>query len=782
MSLDELMNVKISVGARGDSRTTINSLVPIKVISSNELEVSGFITTGEAIQSLLPSFNYYRTSITDGTDHIAPATFNGMGTDQVLVLVNGKRWHHSALLHMNATVGRGSTSIDFDAIPLSAIGRIEILPDGASAQYGSDAIAGIINIVFKTGFKSGTETYISQTSEKDGIIKAYNFSLLFDSDDKFSMGILAEYTHRGATNRARSYARQQYFDGDPRNNDPEVLNRTKFRYGDAASHDFNLVYDCKYLLDEYTELYTYGLMSMRQGEAGGFFRRPKDDRNVRSIYPDGFLPLIAPDMVDNSIVAGINSKDIHGWTGDVAISFSSSRFDFNVKNSLNTSYGAQSQREFYCGSQKHNQLIFSADMFKSFDISIRNPLDVGLGAEYRREHYFILEGEKASYTNGNVPILDGPNQGDIAPVGTQVYPGYSPDDAVYARRTNLAAYVDIENSLSSRLRVGVAGRFEEYSDFGTTLNGKLSLHLQILKNLTVRATASTGFRAPSLAQSYFTTISSVFTAGAFYDVGTYGVYHPLAKSLGATLLKPEKSIHHSLGITYQLGSNLEIQADFYSIILNDKILITEDFVQDHTEFGPEIPVILESYGVAGARYFTNAVDTKTNGINCSVRYQWHINAGQSFLFNLMHHYNSTNIEGDVRTPDILKEYKTTTIGTNDITRITDVQPKSVSHFGISYLSSKFQLNIKLIRFGSFYGDVYSGNKRSYYQSKILTNITGKYKLNHSVYIQAGSNNVLNVYPDKRSGEGLLPSVLPYPQYSPFGFRGSMYYLKLGFIF
>ncbi len=779
LSLEELMNIKVNVGGRGEARTVMDSLVPVKVISGSDLLLSGELSTGEAIRSLLPSFNYYRTSVTDGTDHVAPSTLKGMGADQILLLLNGKRWHQSALLHLNGTIGRGTNSVDFDSIPLEAIERIEILPDDASAQYGSDAIAGIINIVLKRDFNSTISAYYRQSHENDGKLKATHVNLSAVGEEKYAIAIMAEYKNRGFTNRAGTDPRQQYFSDDPRNNDPAIKDRITHRFGEVQSDDFNLMLNGDWNIGDAIQLYTLASYSLRKGEAAGFFRRPLDRRNIIDVYPDGFLPLITPDVTNSAWLVGMKKDNIGGWRSDVSFSHAYHRFDFNVRNSLNTSFGTSSPKSFYSGSVIQMQTIFNADFFRSMDIGLYSKLDVGLGMEFRHEKYTQLAGEPASYENGGIPILAGPHKGEIAPVGAQVYPGYTPDNAVSANRTNFALYLDLESAISEYLRIGTAGRYERYSDFGNTYNGKISIRIKPIESFSIRTTAGTGFRAPSLSQSYFSATSSTFITERFYIVGTYSVNHPLSKALGATELKPEETVHFSIGSTFNLPSFV-CQFSYFVIDVKDRIVISDNITSDPEIFGDDIPEILDLHNSSGARFITNAIDTLTRGYDLSLQYQFRLNRSASMRIFLEHHHNRTKLNGEIRLPSVFENAENPLIGANEIYRITEMQPKDVTHLGFKFLSPRITAQLRLLRYGPHYGEASSSGSRYYYTGKTLTNLNVTMKLNRILTIRLGANNLFNVYPDLKSDldPGFLAAVFPYSSYSPFGFKGAIYYIKL----
>ncbi|MBL4861884.1 MAG: TonB-dependent receptor plug domain-containing protein [Crocinitomicaceae bacterium] len=470
LSLTELSQIRIDVGTRGQNRPIFDSPVPISVITANDIKKTGLTDLGLVLQRLLPFVNYPRPTINDGTDHTPPLFMRGMNPDQILVLVNGKRRHITSLVHTNI-VGRGSTSIDFNTIPVDAIERVEVLRDGASAQYGSDAIAGIINIVLKSDVENYLKTQYGQTIQNDGVVNQITTHFGTNIKEKGFFTLTSEFRKKGATNRSGIDVRQQYFDYQTAENAEFEANPFQtFRLGEAESDNFSLVLNAAVPVDTATRIYSFSTFNYRESEAGGFFRRPQDNRTVREVYPDGFLPLIKPVTLDGSFLLGLESK-INGWDVDVSSGYGINSFKFNVGNSINTSMGTESPTEFYAGTLIFSQLTSNVDLFRDLNIRLKNPLKIGLGAEFRVENFQIRKGEEAAYTDGGVAILDGPNAGDLAPVGAQVFPGFTPDNETNQFRNNKAVYIDLENSLFNNLLVGLAGRYEDYSDFGSSWNG-----------------------------------------------------------------------------------------------------------------------------------------------------------------------------------------------------------------------------------------------------------------------------------------------------------------------
>ena len=600
---------EITVGSRAPG-VEAQLAVPVDIITAAELESTGLSETAQIIQAVAPSFNFPRPTITDGTDTVRPATLRGLGPDQVLVLINGKRRHTSSLVHVNGSIGRGSTGVDLNAIPPSAIERVEILRDGAAAQYGSDAIAGVINIVLKQGAERSLSYKGGATSKGDGELNElggiYGFNLLGGG-----VTVSAEYRDRNRTNRAAP-------DPRPQGTDPGVPppDQPNHRWGDGDTNDTMVFANGEFPLNaaKNRSLYLFGGVSRRLGNSAGFYRLANDARNWKAIYPQGFLPLIEPDVVDGSVAGGVRGA-ARGWAYDASLEWGHNSFDFHVTNSLNASLGPSippNQTEFYAGSFVFNQWVANLDITRPFSVGSIKRLNVAFGTEWRRENYQILAGEQASYIDGGFPNQNG---GRAAP-GAQVFPGFRPSNEVDASRNSVAGYVDFEADLTHWLRVGVAGRAEHYSDFGNTSDGKLTLRLEPVPRVILRGALSTGFRAPSLQQSWFSAVSTNFlnVGGTLlpFEVGTFPVESPVAQVLGARPLAPETSVNVSGGFVLEPLDGMEVSIDLYRIDIDDRIVFSGNFT------GGRISQLLAPFGATGARFFTNAIDTRTDGLDGDV--------------------------------------------------------------------------------------------------------------------------------------------------------------------
>ena len=763
----------VVLGSRSAERTVTESPVPVDVLGVAEIEATGLTETAAILQRLAPSFNFPRPSITDGTDHVRPSTLRGLGPDQVLVLVNGKRRHTSALVNINGSIGRGSSGVDLNAIPASAIERIEVLRDGAAAQYGSDAIAGVINIVLKSDAERSVGAEYGLTTEGDGRVLQGDANYGRDFARGGSFHVTAEVRDRNRTNRSRPDTRQQYFDGDPRNADPALNGRINHRYGDAGTTDALLFGQLLRPVGG-VELYAFGGMGTRTGDAAGFFRRPLDDRTVRAIYPNGFLPRIQTDILDGSLAVGGRGRSA-GWNWDVSGLYGGNSLDYSVVNSANVSLGADSPTSFEAGSLTAGQGTVNVDLARPFELGLPAPLSVAVGAEYRFESYHIEEGEEASWVDGGVPILDGPNAGNIAPAGAQVFPGFRPADARYSTRSNIAGYVDLETNLLERLLVGAAGRVENYTDFGGTATGKLSARLELVRGLAVRGAAATGFRAPSLAQSYFSSTATNFINGQPFEIRTFPAGSAEGAVLGAEPLRAEESLNLSAGMTFEPTGSFSLTADFYHVEIDDRIVLSGNFL------GPEIRQLFIDRGfnnVAGGRYFTNAIDTRTEGVDVVLNYGVLLGAG-SLRFTGGYNWNKSRVLSVDPTPPELSDLQNILFDRVERGRIEVGQPRDNILLALNYGRGGLGVNVATHRFGRVTNVGTSTANDQTFDAKWITDLDLSWRL-LGAKLAIGATNIFDVYPDEQIPANNFNGILPYSSITPFGFNGAYYYTRLTF--
>jgi len=770
---------EVTVGSRAIG-TAAEKAVPVDVFTAEQIEsASGTTETNQIIQALTPSFNFPRPTITDGTDSVRPATLRNLGPDQLLVLINGKRRHTSALVNANNSVGRGSTGVDLNAIPAALIERIEILRDGAAAQYGSDAIAGVINIVLKSGVdpvtlaaKGGTTTH----SDGELLDASATWGTLLG---RGSLNLVAEYRDRKETNRAGPDPRDQIRPGDAGNN---AVPQPNHHWGDSDARDIMGFLNANIPINDSgtTSFYGFGGWSRRDGSHGGFYRLAMNDRNWPQIYPLGFLPIIEPKVVDYSATAGVRGV-MSGLFWDVSAQYGHNRFDFNITNTLNTSLGPTippNKTEFYSGSLEFNHFLTNLDLTREFSVGLAGPLNIAAGLEYRRENFQQIAGEPDSYRDGGFR-----NQFDRpAEHGAQVFPGFRPSNAADVDRDSYAAYLDFEADVLKSLRLGLAGRFEDYSDFGTTSDGKITLRFQPVRPLVFRAAASTGFRAPSLGQSHFSSVQTTFlpVAGVLtpFEVATFRVESPQARRLGSQSLKPEESVNLSTGIVWNPNPAFEISADFWRVDIDDRIVLSSNFT------GAAIQALLADFpGANGGRFFTNAIDTETEGVDLTARYNLDLRSAGRVLLTGAYSKADTEIVRVIPNPPQLAGIQIQVFD-RVVRRLTLCgQPEDNLRLGADWQKDRFGFLIRQSRYGRYCSFTNPASQDQEFSGEWVTDVELAYTYKPLTFA-VGAQNLFDNFPDRQtptSADG-FNGIFTYPRNTPFGMNGRFVYSRVSYSF
>jgi iron complex outermembrane recepter protein len=765
------------VGTRDAERTVVKSPVPVDVFSAVELKATGRTETAQMIQALAPSVNFPRSAIADGTDAVRPATLRGLGADQVLVLVNGKRRHTTALINVNGTVGRGQSAVDLNAIPASMIERVEILRDGAAAQYGSDAIAGVINIVLKSNAPTEVNLQSGLTSQGDGRVMqgSANAGIANSSGGFFHAGF--EVRDRQFTDRSLADPRVQYFAGDARE---ATANRINNRFGDGQTSDIVGMYSTGTSIGGGVDVYAFGGLSRRQATAPGFWRRPNDDRTIRSLYPNGFLPFINSTLWDASTAVGIKGVAA-GWKWDLSQTVGRNSHNFLISNTNNASFGNLSKTKFDAGTLIFSQATTNFDLFREVKAGTV-PVRLAAGAEWRKDQYQIEAGEAQSWQDGKVPVLDanGVPTTRTAAAGSQVFPGFRPTDETNVSRSNTSLYADVESDLTKLLLVGGAVRYENYTDFGSQVTGKATFRFAPIPEFAFRGGYSTGFRAPSLQQSWFTATSTNFINGVPFEIRTFPVSSRPATLLGAKKLTPEKSKNLSAGITLQPVRALSITADYYRIDIADRVVLSENLTQTAVR---DFLAANGEPGIGGGRFFTNAIDTRTSGVDVVANYGLNFNKKGILRLTVGGSFNETKITAQKQvTPPALTALNDALYSRVERGRVEKGQPRNNFVLSATHEVSKFTFTARTQRFGqvSGFGTVAANDQT--FGAKWISDASIALALRENVKFTFGADNLFDVYPDQNIPVNNNNGVFPYSGISPFGFNGRFAYARMNFRF
>lgn len=808
---------RISVlGSRVSTRTITDSAVPVDIITAEDLTKSGFTELGQSLQASAPSFNFMRTQVSDGSDLFRPATLRGLQPDQTLVLVNGKRRHNQAIFGLNGTVGAGAAGTDMNAIPLIALKDVQVLRDGAAAQYGSDAIAGVINLSLRDSTDK-TTGYIQagSTTEGDGDNYSFGLNTGFEIATDGFINLSLEYRDSDGTNRA-----QPDVGGSSTIAPGTISDTVRWGQGNAESEFTSFFYNGMIPVADY-ELYSFGGYSNRTALGNGFFRNfDEAEKNISQIYPDGFLPLIDNEAQDISFAVGLRGDINDDWQFDISSVYGKNRYDFDSKNSINASYAAEyvfnnpsaSDNDIaanagptsgYSGGFRFDQLTFNADISGSVDIGHSDDLYIAFGAEYREENYEIVAGELASYSCGasnsdsSFPSVMDPTV--FAGCGFQAYPGLRPDAAGKEDRNSYALYLDMETQITDSWLIGTAFRYEDFSDAGDDLVGKISTRYEVNDNFALRGAISTGFRAPSLQQSAYTAFTTNLGDGGVLEQSfTAKAGSPFPASLGVDNLELETSENISFGTVLDISDEVTLTIDAYSIKIKDRINLASFLKEDQLAFNPDAVDALNATGAVQANYFSNSVNSTTKGIDLIITYKTELydgNFGATFAGNI----NETEIDS-VNAPEGIPE----NIALDDLQRsfLTDGQPQERATFTVDYAKNDWSTLLRANYFGEtdviYFGNDHIGlpgflsptgsfKPTSTVEAAVLIDVNVNYQINDNFNVSFSVNNIFDVTPDELGKDEALDFItneaFQYPVRAlPYGFDGTTYSAKLNFSF
>ena len=805
-----LSPVDVTIGSRARHTAADELAVPVDVYTSEVMARQGTRETSQILQALSPSVNFPRQSVTDATDIVRPFTLRGLSPDHTLVLLNGVRRHQTAIVNTFAYgTGAGSSGVDLNAIPSSAIDRLEVLRDGASAQYGSDAIAGVVNLVVREGpftpfVNAEAGRYVSGDYDDDGTIVDVNGGVGFDVG-RGSLALFAEVLNRQPTNRA--WADPFDFSGnglaDSVDSEGNVVvkrnpvDQPNHHWGDGREKDVMTLANFRLPVNDArtSEVYAFGGYSSRQGTGNGYRRYGDSDRNWLTIYPLGFLPEFAPDVTDYSLAGGFRASP-GGWAIDLGGAYGHNDFEYNLENTLNVSLGPcldptapcapgddgilgneddpgiPNQTSFFAGQLSRDEFTANLTAAREINLGLARPVNLALGAAFRSEQFQIERGETASWIDGGHPNV----LGEDAPGGSQVFAGFSPDDEADESRTNVGIYADLEANLTEKLLANVAARFESYSDFGERVTGKLAVRYQPSERLTFRAAGSTGFRAPGLGQSHFSKVVTNVIGGVFEEVGVYPVGHPAAQLLGAVPLQEETAVNLSAGFAVTPRDNLTITADVFFITIDDRILLGATFDDDFTQ------ALLDANGfgdVTGVQYFTNGLDTETRGVDLTAT--WRLPAGPGLLdLTGVMNYTKNEIVRVDPLPDELAGSEETGL-LDEVTRVAieEERPDWRGTLSAWWAVNRFHLLGRMSYFGGFASSqpCFADGCREEYGSKTLFDAEVGYGFDQ-MNLSVGVRNLFDTYPDQPQLDfNNNFGVFPWAAASPFGYNGRFAYVR-----
>ncbi len=783
--VDAQVEEVIVTGVRGRPRTVTDSPTPIDVLSSADLERSGRIGVFQALQTQIPSFNLPFRAGGGTSTVIATGGLRGLNPDQTLVLVNGKRRHKTSLINSVSSLFNGSVPADLDLIPAAGIGRIEVLRDGAAAQYGSDAIAGVINIILKQD-EGGQLSFTrgQNFNRSDGEFTQVTGSYGLRLGDRGFLNAFVQTKDQALSNRAvpvasniQIYPRLAGNVADPR--EATVDRLVTQNYGVLPSWGVNVGYDLRYDLSPGVQVYSFGTYGRRVSDLPFTFRAPNSVNALPQIYPEGFRPDLVIREHDYELAVGARGER-WGWKWDLSSNYGVNSAKENVSQSINASLGPTSPTAFYVGALESTEWINSLDVTRNFAIQRFGDLQVSAGLQHRRETYEISPGAPDSYAAGPYVIPAGqPFAGQRPATGAQAAPGFQPSDASDAARNNLSAYAEFGWTPTPKLFLDGAVRYEYFDDSaGDTVIGKVSGRYEFTRWFAVRGAASTGFRAPALAQSNYASSSSQFRLVGnvlnLLQIKTLPVGSPQAVALGAEPLTPETSENLSAGFSFTPVRALSVTVDAYRIDVDDRIAITS------TLTGGAVSNILIANGLSGdlsAQYYTNAIDTRTEGIDVVASYRMGLGDFGQVRWNLGYNTNTTRIRRIKANPPELTALGSGFVLFDRLSQgyLTRAFPRNKYALGGAWTWKALDVTLRATRYGGYIVQQNVAASDRKFGPKIVTDLEVAYRVLPKVTLAVGANNLFNIYP---SGNGIFNATIGSGQYagtSPFGFTGGSYY-------
>jgi len=783
---DAALDTVIVTGSRGSEvRTVTSSPAPIDVIDSKQLEQTGESSLRGALQKTLPSFSQ-RPSGSSNDSIARPYSLRGLNGSNVLVLVNGKRRHNSAVINLDSTAAYGTNPVDLDMIPISAIDHVEVLRDGASAQYGSDAIAGVINIILKQRDNGGSAStqYGQYYEDGDGgnLRQTLNQGLALGDNGGFFNYALDAKSVQTAT-RSRAATGNLYFAGDPRN---DTADREVQKNGLPKIKAINLSYNAELPVSDALTLYSFSTFSKRDARGGQNYRRPNSTNIIPEIYPDGTAPFYTLEETDYQAAAG-GKGEFAEWHWDLSSTFGRDKGQAGADETLNASLGPTSPTRFDTYTNIFDQWTNNLDLTRAFEVGLAKPLQVSWGLEHRHERYKTESDDPLSYINGGYFYPSGPLAGQPAAVGAQGAITLTPEDEGQLSRNSYASYLDLGLNPTEKLWLGVAARFEKYDDSsGNTRSGKFSARYDFTPTFALRGTLSNGFRAPSLSQSVYAQTANQYTTvdgvAQFVEAKTVRVDSPLAKALGAEDLSPEKSRNISIGLTWQPLPQVSVTLDAYQIEIRDRIALT-GFLYGN---GVDQQLVANGYKPGyRVKYFTNAADTTTRGVDLVADYRVDYGRFGRVKYGLGVNYNKTIIDDIKQTPASLRAAGNNLELFDRVAQgyLTVANPKTKLMLSANWQIERFTINAGLTRYDKVIARDANPDYDVTYGAKWLTDLEVAYALTDHFDVAVGANNLFDVRADNNGYPAGDTNGFPkFGAISPFDPYGGFWYTRIAYNF
>jgi iron complex outermembrane recepter protein len=813
-SAQTLDNIVV-IGSRSNTaRTDVERPVPVDIMTAKELQSTGQVEIGQQLQFMSPSFNASKNGINGVAGYADPAAMKGLAPDQMVVLIDGHRRHQFAAIQNNVTVGKGTVITDLNAIPSLATERLEILRDGAAAQYGSDAIAGIVNLVLKKSVRTGTaQLQYGSTSKGDGAGYTFGMNYGFALGKKGFLNVTGSYQDVNATDRGDVYNPEPIPGGayagiyaaasatataaakaTAKANDIALLKSRGYwgdgtygsfkpaLYGSNAMKSGQVFYNAGFDLGKNWELYSFGGYSHKEVAAGAFLRTAIASAATTNtdIWPDGYVPKLPGVVGDISGFVGLRRKVAAGWNMDFSTGYGSSYLDQSATNSANASLGAASPKDFYAGRTFASQNLTEASLSKNLlNFAGTKSFSVAFGGQYRVDNFALTEGDAASYAIGPLTATKSKTPGSQGRVGIDIV------DRKSVSRSNVGMFVDVESDVTNALLVAAALRYENYSDFGSNISGKLAARLKLNDNFSIRGSINKGFRAPLLQQIANAASTSTVQSGVITATKQLSSDDPRLAQVGIEDPQSETSWNYNLGVTAKIGRDFLFTVDGYQVDIDNRIIITENLKVAN------IAALKKVFtGFNEITFFTNAVNTQTRGVDIVASYKKAINKRSKLTASLALTINDTRITKVKDTPAALQlDTKTAVVLIDTINRalIETSQPHTKVIFSLGYTIGKIGVNFR----STYFGEVSAWEKLTtpnpgtsnlhqlqVFAAKTLFDLSANYTPSKYITITVGGNNITDVYPDKvySNYASYTNGQVPYSRnVNQFGFNGAYYY-------
>ena len=756
------------VGTRFFNRTEITSPLPIDNISVRELRATGQLTFDRMLNYTVPSFNSAQQTISDATAHFDPFDLRGLGPSRTLVLINGKRKNPSSLVYINDVPGKGEVGVDMKSIPPAAIARVEVLRDGASAQYGSDAIAGVVNVILKENVDDiDVNLFSGVTSQGDGFQVGFNGNLGFKLGQNGFFNMSTSYLNQNETNRANNPGKDDLF-GIPAN-DPtwgawlREFPNLGMRVGQPNMTIADVFFNSGVKVGGNNEIYGFGGITTRKGKSYALYRAPywiPSDFGLLTPAGQtykGFQPTFETDILDNTFTTGVRGER-NNWRYDLSHSFGSNTVDYTVSNSINLALGAQSPVRFKTGGYEFRHNVINFDLGRKF-----NRLTYFLGTEFRRENFVANAGQEESYA-GN---------------GVQSFPGIQPSNEVDEYRNNVGVYTGLDFDITDDFLLGGAVRYENYSDFGDNVTWKLNGRYKFANNrVTLRSSVSTGFRAPSLHQRYLSIIQTLVSGGTVSNQGTFNNENPAIRRLQVPRLKEENSVNFTAGIAARPLANLSVSVDYYRIKVNDRVVYSSSISTNNQN--TEVYQILQQFQITSLKFFINAANTVTQGVDLVANYR-NLKMGRgNFNINFAANFNKNELEGTIGSTPPIQQAGINIFDRKEQSRILTARPNNKIVLGLDYNLGRFGATLNNTRFGEVtWQHEADARKDQTFSAKTITDLNLVYRFSNRFSIGVAVNNLFDVYPDPIDNKGDVVTDLGgrfrYPwEVNQFGFNGTTF--------